>query len=72
MNYIKRLQREAKAKEARIQATESGLRELAAYLTSPKFRSGSDLDGYVNVQDVLDRIEGTRSAAETAELEALA
>lgn len=56
MNYIKRLEQELAemktlAEEARNEAT-----SLRRYLTSDKFRSGNELDGYVNVKDVLTRL----------------
>ena len=50
--YINRLQDEVK--ELNIEKAEAlrGVLDLIMYLRSPKFNHGSDLDGYVNVQDV--------------------
>lgn len=61
MNYIKRLEGEKKdAQEAREKALEA-LQGLYGYLESGKFRCGDSLDGYVNVSDVLLRLEAIRS-----------
>lgn len=62
MNYIKRLEGEKKdAQEAREKALEA-LQELEVYLDSAKFRCGDDLDGYVNVSDVVLRLREIRSS----------
>lgn len=64
MNYIKRLQVQVRALQAEKLALRNGLNELEAYLLSSKFSSGSELDGYVNVKDVLNRLSDTYSAAQ--------
>jgi len=56
MNYIHKLQKEIKDKEAMLQKMVEALQGLRAYLQSEKFRCGNDLDGYVNTQDVLNRL----------------
>lgn len=56
MNYIAKLKADVEAAETRIAVLEAGLREIAGYLTSPKFQADGDLRGYVNVRDVLTRI----------------
>jgi hypothetical protein len=62
MNYIKRLEQEGQdASEKRDKALEA-LRDLQGYLGSEKFRCGDDLDGYVNVQDVLNRLAHIQDA----------
>jgi len=56
MNYIHQLQGEVREKDQEIQTLREGLKDLRAYLQSDKFRCGDSLDGYVNVQDVLNRL----------------
>lgn len=67
-NYIHTLQNEVKVKENTIKAYENGLNELVAYLLSPKFHSGDTLDSYVNITDVMTRVQGIRSSASDAEM----
>lgn len=65
MNYIKKLQAKVNQHEVSKEIAEKNLSELRKYLLSEKFRCGDSLDGYVNVQDVLnwvDRIRGNLSA----------
>jgi hypothetical protein len=56
MNYIHKLQGEVQEKDREVQAIRESLIDLRNYLLSGKFRCGNDLDGYVNVQDVLNRL----------------
>ena len=56
MNYIYQLQNEVTEKRDVIQDMRDTLQDLREYLQSDKFRCGDDLDGYVNVQDVLNRL----------------
>lgn len=56
MNYIQKLNDQiAKLDQQRAVAWDQ-LFELKGYLTSGKFNCGSELDGYVNVADVLNRL----------------
>ncbi len=64
MNYIKRLEQEvAELKQDKAWAQET-LTDLGTYLTSAKFYGPqrTDLSGYVNCQDVLDRVASARLA----------
>lgn len=70
MNYIKRLKKEGREKDAKIEALENGLRGLLSYIDSEKFRTG-ELRGYVNVADITLRVRETFSAAEEATEEAV-
>jgi hypothetical protein len=63
MNYIKRLQAQVRALQQEKLALRNGLNELESYLLSPKFSCGNELDGYVNVNDVLNRLSDTYDAA---------
>lgn len=56
MNYIHRLQAQVAEKDNEIQALRESMIDLRDYLLSGKFRCGDDLDNYVNVQDVLNRL----------------
>jgi flagellar biosynthesis chaperone FliJ len=56
MNYIHQLQNEVKENRDALQDFREALQDLRAYLQSDKFRCGDSLDGYVNVQDVLNRL----------------
>lgn len=56
MNYIKKIEGENRnAVEAKEKALEA-IKDLECYLESSKFNCGSELDGYVNVKDVLARL----------------
>jgi hypothetical protein len=46
VNYIKRLQKENKAKDAKIEALEEGLHSIESYLSLPKFREEYRFAGY--------------------------
>jgi len=54
--YINTLQDDLAAKTQELETVRKNIKDLEAYLTSSKFNCGDDLDGYVNVQDVLNRI----------------
>ena len=60
MNYIVKLKEENESLKNRLSAINSDLSELAAYLNSSKFQCGNSLDRYVNVQDVLNRLQDAR------------
>jgi hypothetical protein len=63
MNHIHKLQAQVRSLKAEQQALQQGITNLVAYLQSNKFRSGDSLDGYVNVQDVFNRIADARREA---------
>ena len=59
MNHIHRLQAERDAlKQALIEAYDA-IHATLAYIDSPKFRCGSDLDGYVSTNDIRARLTNT-------------
>lgn len=67
MNYIKKLQAKVKQHETSKEVAKENLLALQAYLLSDKFNCGDELDGYVNVRDILrwvDRVRGNLDAAE--------
>lgn len=55
-NYIHRLQDQVEDLETDKAEALAELTALRAYIASSKFRHGSPLDGYVNVQDVETRV----------------
>jgi hypothetical protein len=57
MNYIKRLQNENDEKEKTIEQLRDIMHELRLYMMSDKFQGNCDLSGYVNIRDVLLRLE---------------
>lgn len=57
MNYIKSLQVDIKLKEQKIKDLEDMIYELRKYVLSDKFNSGCELNGYVNIRDILLRTE---------------
>ena len=62
MNYIKKLEKEnASLTDKSIDATMQ-IYDLRRYLLSDKFRCGDELDQYVNIQDVLNRLDCIESA----------
>ncbi len=56
MNYIKRLQRDNAEQATEIAEIKQEIRDLVGYLQSEKFNCGNELDGYVNVSDVIARL----------------
>ena len=61
MNYIKRLEMEVTELGNDIEIIDNIVTEAYQYLNSTKFRCGDELDGYVNIKDImsyLDRIRG--------------
>lgn len=67
MNYIHQLQRKVRNHEFSKEVAKENLAELRKYLLSEKFHCGDELDGYVNVKDVLnwvDRLRGNLDAAD--------
>ena len=54
--YINTLQDDLASKTAELDSVKAKLKDLESYLTSSKFHCGDDLDGYVNTQDVLNRL----------------
>lgn len=61
--YVRRMDRERREAQAELAALKESLYELKGYLNSPKFRSPSDRQGYVNVDDVLLRLDEGSYAA---------
>ena len=57
MNYIKKLQAASLEQADTIAHYQSIIDDLRRYLESDKFRCGDDLDGYVNVRDVLSYLD---------------
>lgn len=62
MRYINRLEAEAQAANTAAKATREQIDDLVSYLNSSKFRCGDELDGYVNIQDILPRLFEMRSS----------
>ena len=58
MNHILRLQVDLGAAKDEIETIRQQVRDLRRYLQSDKFVDPSDLQGLVNIQDVLNRLEG--------------
>lgn len=56
MNYIQKLNDKIERLDKQRAVAWDQLFELKKYLTSGKFSCGNELDGYVNVKDVLDRL----------------
>ena len=56
MNYIHKLHEDHNRALDAKEALEDGIRDLITHLCSEKFHCGDRLDGYVNVQDVIDRL----------------
>lgn len=56
MNYIKRLEQENEELKKQLAEIEDKIIELKIYMSSDKFKSGNELDGYVNIADVWHRI----------------
>jgi hypothetical protein len=70
MNHIHKLQREVRALIVEKSALLVSIHDLAVYLQSSKFNSGHELDGYVQVGDVLRRLEeSVRTASNAGEEE---
>jgi hypothetical protein len=63
MNHIHNLQAQVRTLRFKQETLLNGLTDLTAYLLSSKFHSGHELDGYVNIKDVLARIEAAKSEA---------
>jgi hypothetical protein len=57
-NYIINLQETVANLSAQKQEARDVIRDLREYLQSGKFNCDDELDGYVNVQDVLNRLRG--------------
>jgi hypothetical protein len=62
MNYISKLQEQVRCHQAERAAILEGLNDLTRYLNGAKFSCGSELDSYVNVKDVLQRIADAKWA----------
>ena len=62
MRYINTLQNQVKERNETLSEISTGILELKSYLLSEKFRCGDQLDGYVNVKDVLLRLEEIESS----------
>jgi hypothetical protein len=57
MNYISKLQQQVSEDKATMADAAAQLRDVIAYLSSSKFRCGDELDGYVNINDLLPRLQ---------------
>lgn len=55
-NYIIQLQEMVETLSSQKRELQDGIKELKSYLQSSKFNCGDELDGYVNIQDVLNRL----------------
>jgi hypothetical protein len=55
-NYIIQLQETVETLSSQKRELQDGIKELKSYLQSSKFNCGDELDGYVNIQDVLNRL----------------
>jgi hypothetical protein len=62
MNHIKKLQMDLASSRQELQAIKDGIANLRAYLQSSKFHCGDRLDGYVNIEDVLNLIASAEDA----------
>lgn len=56
-NYIHQLQATVKQLQDELSRRNEVDDRLRSYLLLPKFSCGDELDGYVNIQDVLNRLE---------------
>lgn len=56
MNYIQKLNNEIKRLDRQRATAWEQVAELKAYLCSSKFNCGNELDRYVNITDVLNRL----------------
>jgi hypothetical protein len=56
-NYIHQLQDTVSRLESQVREQRDIVNDLRRYLNSSKFRCGDELDGYVNVSDVLERLK---------------
>jgi chromosome segregation ATPase len=54
--YINQLQDTVETLSSQKRELQEGIKELKSYLQSSKFNCGDELDGYVNIQDVLNRL----------------
>jgi hypothetical protein len=64
MNYIKRLQEENKGLKANIENAETVIQDMQRYLNSNKFRCGDELDQYININDILTRLNEVKAELE--------
>lgn len=60
-NHIRDLKYQAELANAQRQSADTEIVELIQYLNSDKFQCGSELDGYVNVKDIMDRLRNVRA-----------
>lgn len=56
MNYIKQLQETTQEQAERIAELEQRIEDLKRYVNLDKFHCESELQGYVNVKDILLRL----------------
>ena len=59
MKFIKALQAENSELKETISLMNEDIKNLFFYLNSSKFHCGDELDGYVNIQDVFERLKNT-------------
>lgn len=63
MNHISKLQQDKKQLTAQVQALETGMRDLIAFMQTSKFTAVSHLQHYINTGDVTAMLRETMSAA---------
>lgn len=56
MNYIQKLNDKISRLDTQRAVAYDAVQDLKQYLQSSKFRCGNELDGYVNIQDVMNRL----------------
>lgn len=56
MNYIKQLQETVQEQEQRIAELEQRIADLKRYVNLDKFHCEGELQGYVNIKDILLRL----------------
>lgn len=57
MNYIQRITDENKILAEKLSSIDLEILAIRKYLNSPKFHHGSDLDNYVNTNDIHARLD---------------
>jgi hypothetical protein len=70
MNHITELETRIVTKDAEIAALYEGYEAMISYLRSSKFHNGDPLDGYVNVQDVINGLRQSQANAFEARIAA--
>lgn len=63
MRYIEKLIKDKEDSKKTISSIYEDINNLEKYLLSRKFHCGDDLDGYVSISDVLNRLERAKELA---------